>query len=165
MNVEKDYEDLLGLLNKNRVRYCIVGAYALAVYSHPRYTKDLDILIEANRENAKRLPHRGCPDPLKETLMRGTDESFKRMRFKSLKLSEKDFIKKGRIIQLGYEPLRVDFLTSIEGVDFNDVWKGRTMRKYGRYKVAYIGRQQLITNKKAAARKQDRADLNHLLNE
>ena len=55
MKVEKDYEDLLRSLNRNKVRYCIIGAYAVAFYSIPRYTKDLDIVVEPSLENAKRL--------------------------------------------------------------------------------------------------------------
>jgi len=55
MKVEKDYEELFALFNKHRVRYCIVGSYALAFYARPRYTKDIDILIEPSRENSGRI--------------------------------------------------------------------------------------------------------------
>ncbi len=55
MRVEKDFEELLGLFNKNKVRYCIVGAFAVGFYIRPRYTKDIDILIEPSKENAKRI--------------------------------------------------------------------------------------------------------------
>lgn len=142
MKVEKDYEDFLRLLNKNKVRYCIVGAYAVAFYSRPRYTKDLDILAEPTLENAKKII-----------------QALNAFGFSSLKLSEKDFIKKGNVIQLGYEPLRIDLLTSIKGLSFEEVWRKRKVGPYGREKVNFIGKNELMINKKKSRRKQDEADL------
>ena len=99
MRIEKDYEELLGLLNKHKVKYCIVGAYAVAFHKKPRYTKDIDIFVEPSVENGKKIV-----DALNE------------FGFESLHLSENDFAEKGRIIQLGYEPVRVDIITEIAGV-------------------------------------------------
>ena len=144
--VEKDYEELLKLFNKNKVRYCIVGAYAVAFYARPRYTKDIDILVEPAIENAARIIR-----------------SLQEFGFKSLGLTEKDFSQKNRIIQLGYEPLRVDILTSIEGCSFKDVWKNKKTSRYGRQKAFFIGIEELIKNKKASKRKQDKVDLSILL--
>lgn len=146
MKVEKDYEDLLGLLNKYKVRYCVVGAYAVAFYGRPRYTKDLDILIEPAAENAKRIV-----------------KALKAFGFASLKLKEGDFTKKGNMIQLGYEPVRVDILTSIKGVPFSALWKKKRLGKYGRHRVYFIGKNELIRNKRLSGRKQDMADLEVLL--
>lgn len=146
MKVEKDYEDFLRSLNKNRVRYCIVGAYAVAFYSRPRYTKDLDILVEPAVENGKKII-----------------KALKEFGFESLKLSEKDFTKKGTMIQLGYEPLRIDILTSIQGMNFEEVWKRKKVGRYGKHKVNFIGMGDLAKNKKMSNRKQDQADLEVLL--
>jgi len=142
MNAKRDYEELLGLLNKNRVRYCVVGAYALAFYKRPRYTNDIDILVEPDIKNADKVI-----------------KTLNEFGFRSLKLSGEDFSKPGRIVQLGHEPLRVDILTSIEGCSFAEIWKNKKCGKYGNEKIYFIGIKELIKNKKASNRKQDQADL------
>jgi len=146
MRVEKDYEDLLRSFNKYKVRYCIVGAFAVAFYAIPRYTKDMDILVEPGRENSRRVIN-----------------ALKEFGFKGLKLSEEDLSRKGGIIQLGYEPVRVDLITSISGVTFDEVWKNRQKGVYGSLKTNFIGIEELIKNKKKAKRKQDKVDLGILM--
>ncbi|MDP2911204.1 MAG: nucleotidyltransferase [Candidatus Omnitrophota bacterium] len=142
MNVKKDYEELLRLLNKNKVKYCVVGAYAIAFYGRPRYTNDIDILVEPNSKNADKVI-----------------KTLNEFGFKSLKLSAGDFSKTGRIVQLGYEPLRIDIMTSIEGCGFAEIWNNRKRGKYGNEKIYFIGLKELIKNKKISNRKQDQADL------
>lgn len=142
MKVEKDYEELLELFNRYKVRYCIVGAYAVAFYERPRYTKDLDILVEPTLENAKRII-----------------KALDAFGFGSLKLTEGDFTKKGNIIQLGYEPVRVDLLTSIKGAPFKKIWETRQVGTYGRRRVFFIGKNELMRNKKLTGRRQDLADI------
>ena len=148
MKTEKDYEEFLGLLNKHKVRYCIIGSYALAFHERPRYTKDMDVLIETSSDNAKKI-------------LTVLDD----FGFGSLKLDEKDFSKDGNIIQLGYEPVRIDIMTSIKGLDFSVIWKNRVHGKYGKQIVNYIDRQRLIESKKLSNRTQDKADLELLLYE
>src|SRR3989338_1751513 len=142
MKTEKDFEELLKLFNKNKVRYCIVGAYAVAFYAEPRYTKDMDIFVEPDKDNARRII-----------------KSLTEFGFKSLTLEEKDLIRKGKIIQLGYEPVRIDLITSIEGCDFKEVWKNRAVGTYGKQKALFIGLNELIKNKKKSGRKQDSVDV------
>ncbi len=142
MKVEKDYEELLRLFNKNKVKYCIIGAYAVAFYAVPKYTKDMDFLIEPDAENAKRII-----------------KSLKEFGFEFPELTEKDFTREDMILQLGYEQVRVDILTSIEGCKFKDVWENKTYGKYGKEKAYFIGVNELIKNKEASKRKQDEADL------
>jgi hypothetical protein len=142
MNIEKDYAELLELFNENKVKYCIVGAYAVAFYALPRYTKDMDILVEPSIENARRII-----------------KSLNEFGFKNVGLTEKDFYKEGKIIQLGYEPVRVDIMTSIEGVSFKEVWVNRRCARYGQQKVFFIGIDELIRNKKTSKRKKDKVDL------
>jgi len=146
VRIEKDFEELLKLFNKNKAKYCIVGAYAVAFYAKPRYTKDMDILVEPETENAKKIV-----------------KSLNEFGFKSLGLKKEDFIQKGTIIQLGYEPVRVDIITSIEGCSFKEVWKSRKSGMYGEEEVFFIGKNELIKNKKASRRKQDKVDLDILL--
>ncbi|TES93386.1 MAG: hypothetical protein E3J87_02380 [Candidatus Cloacimonadota bacterium] len=146
MKVEKDYEDLLRLLSKYTVRYCIIGSYAVAFYAKPRYTKDLDILVEPNIENGEKII-----------------KALKKFGFESLELSSEDFSRPGKIIQLGYEPVRVDIITSIDGPDFEEIWSHKQTGIYGKEKVFFIGINELIKNKKASKRKQDKVDLDILL--
>lgn len=146
MKTEKDFEELLKLFNKNKVRYCIVGAYAVAFYAEPRYTKDMDIFVEPDKDNARRII-----------------KSLAEFGFKSLTLEEKDLIRKGKIIQLGYEPVRIDLITSIEGCSFKEVWKNRAIGTYGKQKVIFIGFNELIKNKKKTGRKQDNVDISILM--
>jgi hypothetical protein len=142
MRVEKDYEDLLRLFNKNKVRYCIIGAYAVAFYARPSYTKDIDILIEPDIRNGEKIV-----------------KALNEFGFESCCLSSKDFIKKGSIIQLGYEPVRVDIITSIPKVDFKEIWKNKKSGKYGDEKIFFVGLKDLIKIKKISKRKQDKVDI------
>ena len=148
MKTEKDYEEFLELLNKHDIRYCIIGAFALAFHARPRYTKDMDILIEATTDNAKRLL-----------------AALREFGFGSLNLSVEDFSSKGNIIQLGYEPVRIDIITSIKGLEFADIWESRIQGPYGKQTVNFIDRQNLIRSKKLSNRAQDKADLDLLLSE
>lgn len=141
MKIEKDYEDLLKLLNENKVRFCIIGAYAVGFYAVPRYTKDLDILIEPTERNARQILH-------------ALDE----FGFRSLKLSMEDFMSKDAIIQLGYEPLRIDLITSIPSCSFNQIWKNKKKAVYGNTKVFFIGINELIKSKQKTGRKVDKLD-------
>ena len=144
--IEKDYEELLSLFNKHKVKYCIVGAFAIAFYAVPRYTKDMDLFAEPSVLNARRI--------LKALTEFG---------FGALKLSIEDFSRDGKIIQLGYEPVRIDIVTSIEGCTFKQVWGNRGKGKYGKENVHFIGLDDLIKNKQVSKRKQDKADLEILL--
>jgi len=148
VTTEKDYEEFLELLNKHNVRYCIIGAFALAFHARPRYTKDLDILIEATTDNAKKLL-----------------VALSEFGFGSLNLSVDDFSTKGKIIQLGYEPVRIDIITSIEGLEFADIWQNRIQGSYGKQTVNFIDRKNLIRSKKLSNRAQDKADIELLLSD
>ncbi|MEO0205257.1 MAG: hypothetical protein ABIL22_01115 [candidate division WOR-3 bacterium] len=146
MKVEKDYEDLLRLFNRHKVKYCIVGAFAVAFYARPRYTKDIDILIEPSQKNSNKI-------------VKALDD----FGFASLDLKPEDFVKEGRVIQLGYEPVRIDLMTSICGCTFDEVWENKKIGKYGNVKVYFIGINQLMKNKRTSDRKQDKIDLALLL--
>ena len=142
MVTEKDYEEFLKLLNKHDVKYCIIGAFAMAFHAEPRYTKDIDILVQASTKNA-------------EKILLALDE----FGFASLNLNAEDFSTGGNIIQLGYEPVRIDIITSIQDLDFNEIWQNRVQGSYGRQTVNFIDRENLIKSKKISNRPQDKADL------
>lgn len=143
---EKDYEELLKLFNKHKVKYCIVGAFAVAFYAVPRYTKDMDLFVEPSVRNSRRI--------LKALAEFG---------FGTLELSVDDFSQDERIIQLGYEPVRIDIITSIEGCTFDEIWKNKVKGKYGKEDVNFIGLNELIKNKRVLKRKQDKVDIDILL--
>jgi len=145
MKVEKDYEEFLGLLNKNNVRYCIIGAYAVAFYAKPRYTKDIDILIEPSKKNAQHVL-----------------AALNEFGFGGLSISLEDLTTEGNILQLGYEPLRIDLLTKLEGFQFQEIWQSRVTADYGSEKAHFIGLDDLILNKKRAARPTDLIDIDLL---
>ena len=144
MRIEKDFVELLKLFNKNKVKYLIVGAFAVGFYGYPRYSKDIDVLVESSVENAKRIIA-----ALRE--------------FGGYKnLEETDFNQGNKIIQLGYEPVRVDILTSLEGEKFKTLWKNKEAGYYGKQRVFFIGLRDIKRNKRRSGRLQDLADLEKL---
>lgn len=145
MEIQQDFRDLLALFNEHKVEYMIVGAYALAFHGAPRYTGDIDILVEPDASNAQRI-------------MAALDE----FGFGSVGLSPRDFEKPDKVIQLGVPPVRVDILTSITAVSWDEAFSGRVQGRYGNVPVYYIGRDHFILNRRALGRKKDLADLEAL---
>ena len=145
MEVQQDFKELLALLNEHKVEYVIVGGYALAFHGAPRYTGDMDILVKPDNQNAKRIL-----------------AALKDFGFGGLALSIEDFEKADMIVQLGVAPVRIDIITSLTAVTWEQVYSNRVKGKYGDVPVAYIGREQFIANKRATARKRDIADLEAL---
>lgn len=145
MRVEKDFAEFLELFNKNKVRYLIIGAFAVGFYGYPRYSKDIDILVEPSEKNAKNIV-----------------VTLKEFGGVYSNLSESDFEQENKIIQLGYEPVRIDILTSIKGFKFEELWKNKKIGSYGNQKAFFIGLEELIKVKKEANRPQDLVDLEKL---
>jgi hypothetical protein len=143
--MNRDFSELLLAFNANKVEYLIVGAHALAAYGHVRATKDLDVWIRADTENAQRV--------LKAVSEFGAPVGD---------LTLADLTRAGTIFQIGVPPLRIDVITEIDGVDFNDAWPDRLQTTFGEVLAYVISRHHLIANKKAAARLQDLADVQHL---
>ena len=141
MRVEKDFEELLRLFNKHKVKYCIIGAFAVGFYGYPRYTKDIDIFVEPSLVNGKKIV-----------------EALIEFGFRQYGLLPDDFSQLGKIIQLGYEPIRLDIVTSIKGCGFKQAWEDKKIGTYGKQKVFFIGLAELIKNKKLVNRQQDRID-------
>ena len=141
----KDFEELFACLRRRNVRALVVGGYAVAFHGQPRFTKDIDVFVEPSPENADRL------------LAALTDFGFG-----GLGLTASDFASPGKIVQLGVAPNRVDLLTMIDGVTFDEAWRGRVSGHYGGEAVDYIGRAELIRNKRASGRPQDLLDIEGL---
>ena len=145
MRVEKDFKEFIESLNKNSVRYLIIGSFALSYYSEPRYTKDIDLLVDSTASNADRLM-----------------TAIREFGFSDIELGSRDFLEPDQVIQLGIAPLRIDLLTSLKGIPFADAWDRRTTGQYGDIPAFYISKQDLIDHKKLVGRKQDLADIEKL---
>lgn len=145
MEIPDDFKELLKLLNSNSVDFLIVGGYALGFHGAPRYTGDLDIFIAANPVNA-------------DSLLQSIDD----FGFGSLGLKQKDFTEPGNVIQIGYPPIRVDFLTQISGVDWKEAWEGRVATTLAGIPVYVISKEHLIRNKRATGRLVDLGDVDRL---
>ena len=142
MEAQKDFRDLLELFNAHKVEYMIVWAYALAFHGAPHYTGDMDIFVKPDAENAQRII----------AVLNGFG-------FGSIGLTAGDFEVEDRVVQLGVVPVRVDLVTSITGVSWEEAVSERVEGIYGDVPVYYIGRRQFISNKRALGRKKDLADL------
>jgi len=145
MKAAKDFEEFFTSCNRHRVEYLVVGGYAFAVHAHPRYTGDMDIFVRPTEGNARRIL-----------------SALKDFGFVSPSLTLKDLATSGRVVQIGYPPLRIDLLTEIDGVGFEDAWARRVESTYGKQKIHVISKEDLIANKQASGRKQDLLDLEDL---
>ncbi|GAB6269475.1 MAG: hypothetical protein STSR0002_22170 [Smithella sp.] len=145
MEAQKDFKELLELFNGHKVEYMIVGAYALAFYGVPRFTSDIDIFVHPSPENAKKIL-----------------SALADFGFSSLSLTIEDFQNPDSVVQLGVPPVRIDIITSITGVTWEDADKGKQEGLYGDVPVHFLGKEQYITNKRATGRKKDLADLESL---
>ena len=145
MRLPKDLREFIELLNSQRVEYVLVGAYAMAYHARPRYTEDIDILVRPSPENAARL----------ENVIR----SFG---FTSLGLNAADFQQENQVVQLGQPPNRIDILTSISGVSFEEAWQERLFGDLDGLTVPLLSKACLIRNKKASGRDKDLEDLKRL---
>ena len=145
MEAQKDFKELLELFNGHKVEYIIVGSYALAFHGAPRFTGDIDIFVHSSAENSPRI------------LSALTDFGFG-----SLNLTIDDFLRPGSVVQLGYPPIRIDIMTSITGVDWEEANKGKQTGLYGNIPVFFLGKEQYLANKRAVGRKKDLADIEAL---
>jgi len=140
-----DFKEFVELLNRHEVKYMIVGGYAVGIHGHPRYTGDLDIWLLPEKQNAAKIL-----------------DVIKDFGFASLNIREADLTKEDAIIQLGYPPLRIDLLTSIDGVRFNECYINRKILYIDGINVSFIGFDDLIKNKKASGRHRDLGDIESL---
>ena len=143
--MNQDFRELLACFNGERVKYLVVGGYAVIKHTEPRYTKDLDVWVSPDRENAERvyaaLQKFGAP-------LTG--------------LSPRDFSAMGFFYTMGIAPQRVDVMFDITGLEFQPCWENRVEADIGGLVVNFISAQELIINKEAVGRHQDLADAEKL---
>ncbi|MDZ7699080.1 MAG: nucleotidyltransferase [Deltaproteobacteria bacterium] len=145
MLTNADFKDLLKLFESYDIRYLVVGGYAVMKYSEPRFTKDLDLWIATDPQNAasvyKALKDFGAP---------------------LADLSPEDFTEPGYFYQMGRAPLRIDIMMSIPGIDFESAWHNREIVELDDIRIPFISKSDLIVAKKAGGRPQDDIDLKKL---
>jgi hypothetical protein len=145
MVLDKDFREFIGLLNAYRVKYLIIGGYAVGFHGYPRYTKDLDIWLLVTEENA--------------------DVALKALNqfgFGSVGLQKEDFLNPDNFIQLGYPPKRIDLVMSCDGVDFETCYKSKIKIEADGLEIDFIDLESLRKNKLSTGRPQDLADLDNL---
>ncbi|MFM9070668.1 MAG: DUF6036 family nucleotidyltransferase [Acidimicrobiaceae bacterium] len=148
MKLDKDFNEFVELFVAKDVRFLIVGGYALAAHGYPRATDDFDAWVWANSVNAEKIV-----------------ECLTEFGFGKLNLSADDFTTLDRVVQLGYPPYRIDIITSISGVEFDSAWANRLVIDVDGLQVPFIGRDDLLTNKRATGRPKDLLDVEYLTRE
>lgn len=143
--LNRDFKEFIRSLNDNRVRYLVVGGYAVAFHGYPRYTRDIDIWIEMTKDNAEKVI-----------------KSLEQFGFGSLGLREEDFLVPDQTIQLGYPPSRIDLINTLSGVDFKACYASRVQIEIDGTQVDFIDLENLKKNKQASGRLQDLADIENL---
>ncbi len=139
--MNSDFKDLLRLFLENQVEFMVVGGYAVMLYTEPRYTKDLDLLISLEPNNAAK-----------------TIDALELFGAPLAELKKEDLQEKDVFFQIGVAPIRIDIITSIAGVDFSDAFQRRHIEKIDDLPVPFISKDDLIQAKLAAGRPQDLVD-------
>jgi hypothetical protein len=140
-----DFNEFFGSLIAHEVEFLIVGAYALAIHGAPRYTGDIDVLVNPTPANGERLL-----------------AALRAFGFPTQELRPEDVIHPDRILQMGVEPVQIHVMSAIDGVTWDEAWSGRQTGRGGDCDLPFIGRREFIRNKKAAGRLKDLADVEAL---
>jgi predicted nucleotidyltransferase len=141
----QDFREFLQSLNDHNVRYLVVGGYAVAFHGHPRYTKDLDVWVLVDPDNAQNLV-----------------AALDQFGFASVGLTEDDFLDPKTIIQLGFPPSRIDILVGLEGMEFAQCFRDRIEATLEGLKVNFISLDDLRQAKRIAGRPIDLDDIDQL---
>jgi hypothetical protein len=145
MEVHPDFKELLELFNAHEVEYLVVGGLALALHGAPRYTGDMDLYVRPSPDNARKIM-----------------AALTAFGFGSAGIATDDFLLPGRVIQLGFPPVRIDLTTSISGVSWEEACRNKVVDDYGGVSAPFIGRNEFMANKAATGRKKDLGDLEAL---
>jgi hypothetical protein len=143
--LNKDYKEILQILLKNKVKFLVVGAYAMGAYGYPRSTGDIDIWVENSLANSKII--------YKSLSEFGAPVS---------NINKKTFTERNIIFQIGIAPRRIDIITHIDGVNFTKAFKSKKYIFIERLKIPFLSKKDLIKNKKSTGREKDVIDLNYL---
>jgi len=140
--MNRDFAEMLSALSAEGAEFLVVGAYAMAAHGYPRATGDIDLWVRPSPENAQRVLRalRTFGAPLFD-------------------LQATDLLGSDTVFQIGLPPNRIDILTGITGVSFEDAWPSRVTSSIGGLEIPVLGMAQLLTNKRATGRPKDQADL------
>lgn len=140
--LNEDFAEFARLLEEAEVRYLIVGGYSVALHGFPRYTGDIDFFVAVSPENSSKLV-----------------QVFQDFGFGDLGLTETDFLEPDYVVEIGREPRKIQVLTGIDGVVFDDAWSNRVESPLNGMILKFIGKKDLILNKGASGRPKDQIDL------
>lgn len=144
----RDFKKFLQLLNSKKIEYLVIGGYAVGFHGYPRATGDMDIWIAITGQNAMKMV-----------------EALREFGFDPPELQKEIFLKEQNVIRMGVPPMRLEILTSIDGVDFKKCFNNRIIADFGDFKVNFISRGDLLINKCASGRPQDLVDFEKLQTE
>jgi hypothetical protein len=145
MELAPDFDEFFGSLTAHEVEFLVVGAYALAFHGAPRFTGDIDVFVRPTATNAARLL-----------------AALASFGFPTGELRADDIINPERVLQMGVEPVQIHVMSAISGVEWDEAWGGREVGRCGSRDLPFIGRRELILNKRAAGRLKDLADVEAL---
>lgn len=143
--LHKDFHDFLELLTAHKVRYLVVGGYAVAVHGYPRYTGDLDVFIALDSQTAEAVAAAFCE-----------------FGFSRADIDARTFLVPKSIVEVGREPLKLHVMNAISGVEFEDAYARRQTVRLDDLDVPFIGYEDLIRNKSATGRGKDKVDVEEL---
>jgi len=145
VKLQRDLREFIELLNSHGVEYLVVGGHAVAFHGYPRFTGDVDFFVRRTEANAHRLT-----------------AALAEFGFDQAHLDASVFTQANKVVQMGVPPNRIDILTTISGVEFEDAWSDRVTSDLDDLPVAYLSRRALLENKRAAGRAKDLVDLEKL---
>ena len=141
----RDFKKFLQLLNSKKIEYLVVGGYAVGYHGYPRATGNMDIWIAMNEQNAIKMV-----------------AAMKEFGFDPPELQKELFLKDKKVIRMGVPPMRLEILTSIDGVHFETCFNNRVIADFGDFKVNFISKDDLLINKRASGKAQDLVDFDKL---
>lgn len=143
--LNEDYKEMLQILSDNEVKFLVVGAYAMGAHGYPRATGDIDIWVESSSGNSRKV--------YLSLVKFGAPVS---------KITEETFCERGIVYQVGVSPRRIDIITHIDGVDFTEAYKAKELIELGGFSIPFLSKEDLIKNKRATGREQDKLDADYL---
>jgi hypothetical protein len=141
----KDFKEFLKLLTSKEIEYLIIGGYAVGFHGYPRATGDMDVWIAANEKNALKMV-----------------EALRQFGFDLPDLKKEIFLTEKKVIRMGIPPMRLEILTSIDGVRFEECFQNRIIADFGDFTANFISKKDLLINKRSSGRPQDMVDFEKL---
>jgi len=143
--LNKDYKEMLQILLNNKIKFLVVGAYAMGIHGYPRATGDLDIWVEASTENSEKIY-----------------QSLSEFGAPLSEVTKTTFCEQGIVFQIGVAPRRIDIITKIDGVDFNKAYSDKQEIEVEGIKIPFLSKKNLIKNKESTGREKDKLDAKYL---